>query len=1222
MINTIINQLQTKASNPNEGAWVSASAGTGKTKILTDRVVRLLLEGVSPLKILCLTFTNAAAGEMHERIIKALKKLSDVSSDKELMNLITSTTGQTPSHKIINKAKSLYKEYLTSEDTVAIHTLHSYCQKILQRFPIEAGITPNFNILDEAGQSDAILAIKDIMLKDKQLENLNKFFAENFHQSTLDEIFISILNSRKDFLNHDSKYEISKDTSEVDIDELIEKASGISYSKYTEILNYPLVQILIGSLDADLVSKSNLKSFDYQHNLAIANESSVTQLKLLFLTQKGEKRKRIAPAKIAPQGSNTYDELLYLQERIYQMDQGDRKQQVDSYSAILMMLAKYCMNIYEDYKKDNGYLDYDDLIIKTRELLCDASSRNWVLYKLDGGVNHLLVDEAQDTSKSQWEIIEAIIEEFFAGNESDSFSVKLESNRTLFVVGDQKQSIFSFQGADVKCFIDMNNKLTNNLALSGIKFNNIELDVSYRSASAIIDVVYAVFRNIGDSSYQDLKQTNYSSKYSIFENIPYLKAHRNTYHGSVELWPLYTKEKMEEEFWPVVNTAENSSSELKTSAQERLAKDIAGYIDKEITSGKILDSTGKKVCAGDFLVLFRTRSKLTDLVIEEIQQLSIEVTGLDRIKLKDDMLVQDILAFAKFAINPHDDLNLAGLLKSPFFGKSEEEIYQLKLESKNFDNHLCDVTSEKLLDTIHIIYKSFTLCDFFQYLAKLLELKDRLHIYYPTASPNYLSSAVSFDSFRELLSAASNYQKQKSSSLQGFVEWFENSDIEIKRSTSSSSMVRIMTVHGSKGLQSPYVILCDTTSLPNSYDRILKDENNGRMISAKNAAFTDDNFKNIQQARKDMEYYEYIRLLYVALTRAEDHLVICGYNNKKSIAENSWYSLVKPAIEKLIKDTKDDTGAIAAQSPKILCYNNTTSIKEEYLTNRLLLKLAIDEECAGKSEHRTEVYFNVHEDSSTALTHKLPSLVECPKKSIEPLRVSTNIGMSGSSSLAQRATTEKEYLYYKGTILEHSKSDHIYNDNYIKLIDKSVSSDNSNSGIYANNNSPLQAISVNKYDALEYGKVFHKILEDSVKLEDISTMYTHPLIDTISEDNRKRMMLSIDKISTNPEFLELIKRKIKTEVSVGVPNIIVDEHLGAVKQFKIGRIDLMSMDNHYISIIDYKSDKITNISMSSTLEKYKLQLEFYRKALSSIYPNHKLNSYILWLETGKLELVC
>lgn len=1215
MINDI-NPLQIQASNPSEGAWVSASAGTGKTKILTDRVIRLLLEGVSPLKILCLTFTNAAAGEMHERILKALRKISDAALEKEqdnLINLITSIIGDVPDHKIIERSRSLYREYLISEDKVAIHTLHSYCQKILQRFPIEAGVSPNFTILDEAGQAEAMISIKDKILKDDELESLNKFFAENFHQSTLDEIFNSILSNRSDFIKYKSL------DPAVDIDGLIRKVSSIEYSKYTEILSYPLVQSLIHELgEAPLQLQNPSKEFidhtsAYEQDIATIGEASVLQLKSLFLTQKGEKRKRIAPAKIAPKGSNTYDELLYIQERIYQMDQLDRKQQVDSYSEILAVLAEYCLGIYESYKKDNGYLDYDDLIIKTKELLCDASSRNWVLYKLDGGIDHLLVDEAQDTSKSQWEIIEAIIQEFFASDERMVSSLNPNSNvqvdrlditgtRTLFVVGDQKQSIFSFQGADVQCFIDMNNKLTSKLALSGIKFNNIELDVSYRSASAIIDVVYEVFRLLGGNPTAQGSDSDISSsksRYSIFENIPYLKAHRTTCAGSVELWPVHQKEDQEEEFWPIDEAIIDSMDKTKAQAsempiispQERLAKDIAAYIEKEIASEKVLDSTGEKICAGDFLVLFRTRSKLTDLVIEEIQKLSIAVTGLDRIKLKCDTLVQDMISLAKFTINPHDDLNLAGLLKSPFFNRTEEEVYNISIKSKELSKPFCEVVDEELLDKIQDIYKNSNLSNFFHSLANLFSLKDRMHIYYPAASHEYLNSSVSFDSFRELLAAAANYQKQKSNSLQGFIDWFENSDIEIKRATGSNSRVRIMTVHGSKGLQSPYVILCDTTSLPRSYERILKDKDTGKIISAKDSAFTDDRFKTAQQVKKDMEYYEYIRLLYVALTRAEDHLLVCGYNNKKSLPEGSWYSLVQPAIEKL-------TGIVEGKNQEL--------IKEDI------------------KEHKKRIcYTRITEDAKPEITAP------------EDKQLGGDIdAVSDRSSLTSEVMNcqEELHLHYQGIPASERQNIGII-DKLEKDINDLASDISENPGAAFSINSEegkplLKAISLKKYDALEYGKVFHKILEDSVKMAEISTMSNHPLIETISEGNKKRMLDSIEKICANDEFLELLsKGEIKTEISVGVPQSLTlksdksNEDKGLREYFKIGRIDLMSVNDSCISIIDYKSDKIEAGSEKVEAEKYKPQLEFYSKALWNIYPDKQINSYILWLETGKLEQV-
>ena len=443
-----MNSLQLKASNPAVSTWVSASAGTGKTKILTDRVLRLLLGGAAFDKILCLTFTNAAAGEMKERIAFALSLWSSASVT-ELEAELYKTMGRKASLNELSKAQQLYGLYLKSSERINIQTIHSFCQKLLKKFPIEAGISPSFKIIDEAKSHSILQQIKKNLLHQSDLEPINEYLTMNFHELTIDEILGEIVQYRTKFLDNPHIVNNLYDESL----KIISALQRNYDNNYDSVIYHPMLQDIMGV------------------------NMSVAQIKKFFLTTTGQKKKRIVPKKIAALGSNLYSDLERLQQQVFQLDQADRSRQLEAHSKLLSMLGDNILKNYEIYKTTKGLVDYDDLIIYANKLLKSSEAKEWVLYKLDGGIDHLLVDEAQDTSSTQWQIVEAMIEEFYAGDAANS-----EKNRTVFVVGDEKQSIFSFQGADVSSFARMNKLLKSKMTAGGRKFEDINLEISYRSA--------------------------------------------------------------------------------------------------------------------------------------------------------------------------------------------------------------------------------------------------------------------------------------------------------------------------------------------------------------------------------------------------------------------------------------------------------------------------------------------------------------------------------------------------------------------------------------------------------------------------------------------------------------------------------------------------------------------------------------------------------------------
>jgi len=986
--------LQLKASDPTLSTWVSASAGTGKTKILTDRVLRLLLQNVPFNKILCLTFTNAAANEMQERIIAQFQKWSH-SSQEDLLDSLQNTLGRKPTKDELIKASSLFELYLKTQDQINIYTIHSFCQKILKKFPLEAGISPHFKIIDEFKVNKIIRDIKRQIFNLPKIQHVINFLIENFHELTIDDIFNEIISVKTKILTKKLTSLSAESNPELSGLECINNLAKHDPNISIEVIsNSDIKNLILDSLGADLASKD---------------------IKPFFLTLSGEKKKRIVTKKIASPGSDLYEELEKIQDQIYQLDQVKKTENLLLNSKLFEILAEKLILEFESYKTKNAFLDYDDLILHTQSLLTNSTAKEWVLYKLDGGIEHLLVDEAQDTSNSQWRIIEALAQEFYSGESGNNKS------RTIFVVGDEKQSIFSFQGADISAFSYMNKFLNDKLKEGKKAFETIDLNVSYRSTKEILTCVKDVFNKIAKNSPEDFKA-----------NLPEMIPYRNAHNGLVQLWPLCSNEGGDaaDEFWPIC--PENTQNNSKVI----LAKKIANYVKEQISSGRILPSTNNKISPQDFMILFRNRDDFTDEVIKALKEAKIDITGLDRISLADDLAVADLIAIAKFVLNPENDLNLATLIKSPILDLSEQELYKLVIAARANKLSLWEYIklSEQYslikdkLEEFLALYRSFPLNNFFPYITDVMDYRNIM---------NKNDEAID-----EFLKLSNDYFLEYGNSLQNFIYWFVKTPITVKRDTESLNKLRIMTVHGSKGLQAPIVILCDTTKLPTMSDRFIWDEND-QLLSAKSSSYIP-------------EFYEGIK--------AKD-LVSSSQKPSLCLAENK----------------KADQGIINPPTPWKL--NKTVRLS----------------------------YTNIETDTS-----------------------------------------------YKNT------------------------------------------------DLLEYGLVFHKILEEAMRNRNLSSIFNHPLITTLESSLQKRIKTSLEKIAINEEFNELSKYDLKTELSFGYKTD---------SEIKIGRVDLLVIQKERIIIIDYKSGKSSKGLIPDT---YIKQLRFYKQAFREIYPDKIIDCKIIWLDSGTI----
>ncbi|ABV85152.1 UvrD-helicase domain-containing protein [Rickettsia massiliae] len=821
-----MSDLQREASDPNYSVWVSASAGTGKTKILTDRFLRLLITGVEPSNILCLTFTNAAAIEMQVRINSRLKYLSLCNAEK-LEEALFLMSGNKPSPQETENAKTLYDKILNSNKLLNIYTIHAFCQKILKTVPLEAGITPEFKILEETKLQDIFLNIRNEIYLSDEHNDLITILLNRFHEITLQDIFTEIIEQkikfRKLFINKQIPKEISN--------------KRLALGELNNI--YDKVKNLFAEYDLEIAPKE------------------------IFFTKDGKKRQSLLSKELIRKYPKLLLELEKITSEIYRLDELRRIEELEYHTNLLTKLAHIILKKYDLYKEENNLLDYDDLIYYTEKLLNNKTTHEWLLHKLESEINHILVDEAQDTSPPQWNIITTLITEFNAVE---------RPNNSVFIVGDDKQSIFSFQGADLHNFNLVNERLKANLTNANKKFKNITLKYSYRSCAEIVQFTYNVLKNI---------KSNYPSLF--LANNPLISSFC-THQGSVTVWPLVTSKKQEELFWALPEDYENSKS-----AADLLIEKIVNFIKEQIESKAILPSTANRISEKDFMILVRKRDEFSNNLIKELSKAKLKVEVSDRMNLKENLTIMDLISLAKFVLLPDDDLNLAGLLKSPIIGISEQQLYELLVNKS--ENSLWDILSSheeiyNKLDSLIEIYKISIVENFFDLVVHNLNLRE-------------IYDDDSDDMINELLTLSKNYANDIDNSLQGFVAWFENNDIYIKRDMEHSDKIRVMTVHGSKGLETPIVILCDSTTLPISSNKFIWDDK-GEMFFSANAADTPEFLQELKEAEKLKDLQEYIRLLYVAMTRAKDKLIICGFSNKSTIPENCWYDIAKQTCDKFL----------------------------------------------------------------------------------------------------------------------------------------------------------------------------------------------------------------------------------------------------------------------------------------------------------------------------------
>jgi ATP-dependent helicase/nuclease subunit A len=893
---------QVTAANPESSVWVSANAGTGKTQVLTDRITRLLLSGIKPERILCLTFTKAAAAEMSTRLSQRLGGWA-VATELDLKGEIEALLGKAPNDDILPSARRLFAETLDVPGGLKIRTIHAFCESLLGRFPIEANIAPHFSVIDERTAAELMNEARDYILgraHDDDMTSALTLMAGLLNEEDFTRLMTDLSSRRSHLKSLFNRYG--------DINGVIDasrRALGVNEGETPESIIEQACDdfafekdALLGACEAlSGGTKTDRERADNLHQwltstIASRNASFEKSYQAIFLTQDGSPRKALMTKKITEANPTSLQALLDEQKRIIHVSDRLRGVGVFRASEALIHLGSRLLETFERLKEARSLLDYDDLILKVRDLLRLDGGASWVHYKLDGGLDHVLVDEAQDTSPEQWDVIKALAGDFFTGEGART------GERTVFAVGDEKQSIYSFQGADPFMFASTSEHFAGRATAAHKEFKPVELVASYRSTQSVLETVDAVFA----SEHARVGLT--------FNEKPIVHHwERKGQAGLVELWPtIKPGEVIEIKPWdaPLDRLPIDSP-------EDRMAARIADTIKHWIDSGEQLTSAGRAIREGDIMILVRQRGSFAEKMVNTLKQRGIPVAGADRMVLTEQLAVMDLLALGRFLLLPQDDLTLAVVLKGPLFGFDDnDDLFPLAygrkqalwatLRDKATDNPKFQQAYARLSELL-------ARADYmppFEFYARLLG---------PEGARRDLLAHLGHeadDPIDEFLKLTLDFEREHVPSMQGFLSWIEAGRTQIKRDLEQGhGDVRVMTIHGSKGLQGNIVFLPDTCSVPTS-----RQESKLRWVGDPEPALLWAPSKDQEEGRtsalseenKALRDQEYRRLLYVAMTRSRDRLYIGGWEGSRKTSDDCWYNLIDTAFGKIADEVVTSTG--------------------------------------------------------------------------------------------------------------------------------------------------------------------------------------------------------------------------------------------------------------------------------------------------------------------------
>jgi len=895
---------QIAASDPANSVWVVANAGSGKTYVLTSRIVRLLLAGARPGAILCLTFTKAAAAEMQNRLGALLARWA-TADDATLATELQARIGRKADARELRDARTLFARVIDAPGRLRIQTIHAFCESLLKRFPVEARVPPHFSVADEALARDLMALAQNELLadamEDADLREALALAVGRVDEGGFSDAIKALLAGRRRL-----RLLLGPDGARLDdglaaIFAEFGVAPGESQTSaldaHFQALDRDAFKRAVAALAAGSTNDI-ARAHRLQRALDAASpHAAYGDWRRAFLTLDGKPAKSLATKAVAAKDPQALALLLGEQARIEPLDRHLNAILAAGASAALLRLGHALLQRYDRLKQARALLDYDDLILRALALLQGAAP--WVLYKLDGGIDHVLVDEAQDTAPEQWQAVAALVDEFFAG----AGASETAPDRSVFVVGDEKQSIFSFQGADLDAFERTRAHLARK---AGAGWKEVPLEISFRSAQIVLDLVDRTFKPA------DMRAGVLSADKPMRH-----MANRLGAAGRIELWAPIVREKPDAPVaWdaPVdYQSAEHPSVQLAA----RIARTVKGWIGAEF-----LPARNRTVQAGDVLVLVRRRDRFFEACVRAFKDAGVPVAGADRMKLLGQIAIMDLLSLARFCLLPGDDLSLAEILKSPLYEFDDSDIFDLgyrrgdrlwlALRARAGDNPKWRFAADELAALLGA-------ADYvapYEFFAGLLHARGGRKRLLARLGPD------AADAIDEFLAACLAFERHEPPSLQGFVQRFEAGATDIKRDMDQGrDEVRVMTVHGAKGLEAEIVFLPDTCGVPDIKDRVL-----WRAQAPQIPIWPPAGVKGIaaveaaRAAMLDRQMAEYRRLLYVAMTRARDRLYVCGWTTSEP-KSGSWYEAIDAAFaerrESIEFELPDGGKAWRLDSPQI-----------------------------------------------------------------------------------------------------------------------------------------------------------------------------------------------------------------------------------------------------------------------------------------------------------------
>ncbi|SMY07209.1 double-strand break repair helicase AddA [Flavimaricola marinus] len=875
---------QVLAADPRTSTWLSANAGSGKTRVLTDRVARLLFDEVEPQNILCLTYTKAAASEMQNRLFGRLGEWAMMSADQLRQQLLELGVEGDLTPDRLRRARTLFARAIETPGGLRIQTIHSFCAGLLRRFPLEAGVSPQFTEMEDRTAALLRADVADSIALDRKA--LITGVAAHMSGDDFDPLLQAIAGQREVFsrpLDEAALRDVLDLPPALTIDTLIDQTIGPDDLK---MLHAIAALCAVGSSN-DVKAAAKLQTLPKTGPLGADH---LSLLEGVLLT--GPKAKEPFSAKIGSfptkatqsKAADLMDDLSDLMSRVEEARPLRLGLGALARTQALYAFATEFTARYDAAKLARGFLDYDDLILKARGLLLDPAVAQWVLFRLDGGIDHILVDEAQDTSPTQWDVIRSLTQEFTAG-----VGARTDRARTIFVVGDKKQSIYSFQGADPEGFDRMREHFRSALTEIDAPFEQRELLHSFRSA---FDILRAVDQTFLGPQLDGLGPDAVRHE-AFHEALP----------GRVDLWPplMADDEDKDDGHWtePVDKV---SSDHEKVQLANHIAASIKRMIREETlpmpgkNGGPV---TRRRITAGDFLILVRGRGEKQSVsifaeVIRACKEAGLPIAGADRVRLGAELAVKDIVALLRFLALAEDDLSLACALRSPLFGWTEQQIYALAQPRKGYLWEALRDQADDHPDTMEILNDLRGKADFlrpYDLINRILTRHDGRRRLLARLGPE------SEDGIDALLSQALGYEKAEVPGLTGFLEWLGSGELDIKRQIGAAEdKIRVMTVHGAKGLEAPIVILPDTAK--NRMDGQIRNvlyPADGQTIWAGPA---DDMPPAVQALKDDLkaaQMREIRRLLYVAMTRAETWLIVCAAGEVGD-GDDSWHAMVSDGL--------------------------------------------------------------------------------------------------------------------------------------------------------------------------------------------------------------------------------------------------------------------------------------------------------------------------------------